>query len=289
MKRFFTLFLIVGTLVCHAQEMDIIEHLKSDVNGWFESISVTSTAIVFQTHRPLLYSLYEKNSPPLASQHKDRIPEQKETIILTPNFEFFFGDGRHVFYLFTPVTFINNVEGFRVFDISDSRSFGRAITIKTWYVALSDTSVSVGEEDLTDESHMLSKQESFWWQEAMTTQKEYEEQQERQKKENEEFQEKLRTNKELAQLFVDLREMQNKYMDKMMEAHGHLQGEALMNRLAELQRESELEKKPLKSRIDILLAPPPPCLPASRAWLWWLALPVVAGAWLAFHLGRRRK
>ncbi|MCL1888666.1 MAG: hypothetical protein FWF96_07340 [Kiritimatiellaeota bacterium] len=34
---------------------------------------------------------------------------------------------------------------------------------------------------------------------------------------------------------------------------------------------------------------PPPSRAACRAWLWWLALPAVAGVWLVFRLKKRRK
>jgi len=35
-------------------------------------------------------------------------------------------------------------------------------------------------------------------------------------------------------------------------------------------------------------APPPPCHSTSRAWLWLLALPVVAGVWFAVRLRRKK-
>jgi len=288
MKRFFSLFLIFGSLTCHAQETDIVAHLVGEnSNGWFESISVTSTGIVFQTRRPLLYSLYEKNSPPLRSQYKDRIPEQQETIILTPNFEIFFGDGHHVTYLFTPVTFKNNLEGFRVFQTF----FPNPASIKIWYVALSDVPVPVEEEDLTDESRELSNTESKWKKEIEETQQQYEELRKRMEKEKEEFFENLKTNQALALYYSDRRKMIDKYTDMIVQAQQNLQGDELQKRLSEIRHAQELEMEQFQIREEILFAPPPLSRPASRgrAWLWWLALPVVAGAWFAFHRIKRRR
>ena len=105
----------------------------------FHSVSVTSESLVLsQPKGPFLFR----------QKGIDRWLKQDEEIVLTPDCETTLTDGYHVVLVFTPVSFKGGKKGFKIASIFNGLSFGKGITINNMYLALSDTPVEVGEDDV---------------------------------------------------------------------------------------------------------------------------------------------
>jgi len=132
--------------------------------GWIASAYINSTNLVVKY-------------PPLPERkfmvHYDRwdytinsccySPKHNEEVIITTNRISSLSDGyAGVGYDFTPVVFTNQLIGFRIdyslTVIDQSLPEGFYSTNNVWYVALSDTPVEVGEEDVEGELDITPKQ-----------------------------------------------------------------------------------------------------------------------------------
>ena len=238
MKKHLLLFLALLLLVCNTQTARGQKELD-----WLEPV-ITSTNLTLKFPVGQAHLFIDQKTKGV-----ERWSADGEELVLTPDCETNLLFWMHGHISFTPVTFKNGLQGFRVFHVADGRSFNMGVTIKTEYVALSDTPVTAREEDLTDESRVLSEEESKWWQLAIITKKRHEEQQEEERKRREAQEEGAAT---------------------------------LPTSSTEPPASNGSEEKSPD-------ASPPPCRVACRSWLWWLALPAVAGAGFVFHLGKRRK
>jgi len=126
--------------------------LKPDNLAWLEevwfidSVAVTPTnvAITVNSTAPYFFVAtgnYWRDSLAYAKNY--------ETLFLTPTYETVFSDGYRGTIIFTPVTFANQLKGFKIFTEKDARTFGNdVITNYVAFVALSETPVKVGEGDV---------------------------------------------------------------------------------------------------------------------------------------------
>jgi len=139
---------VAALFACCAQGMDGIESLEK--RKLFESIIVTPTNLTIrfseegQGHRVS----YPDHRISIPSRGTHDYVKKNEALVLTPDkrvniFEF------HGCFAFTPVTFKNQGKGFRIMETFDARSLrGGLMTNSIAYVALSDTPVQVGEDDV---------------------------------------------------------------------------------------------------------------------------------------------
>jgi hypothetical protein len=141
--------------------MDGMEYLKK--NGrLFSSVSVTSSELIltFSTLPPPPVVVRDSNLD--RDRSASEYVNNNENLILTPDRMILITDCYHALIYFTPVAFKNNLKGFRIMEVFEGRSFGKELTVtEVAYVALSDTPVQVGEEDLADESRELSEHEYY--------------------------------------------------------------------------------------------------------------------------------
>ena len=138
----------VGSLACYAQGTDGMDFFKD--RRLFESFSVTSTNISVRFTPPTLVSwrVITRSHGSYESRRTKDYLEKNEDWILTPDQETVLGGGGHITYYFTPVSFKDQRKGFRIMDVTYAlRSYGRE-TNSVAYVALSDTPVAVGEDDV---------------------------------------------------------------------------------------------------------------------------------------------
>jgi len=124
-----------------------------EASGRFASVSTTSTnlsmrlksggGMVIRKHNPLAWDY----APYVARSAREFI-ESDEPLVLTLDQTTVLTDGRHASMIFEPVSFKNQHKGFRILNVFDARSFGESVTTNTAYIALADTPVQVGEEDV---------------------------------------------------------------------------------------------------------------------------------------------
>ena len=132
--------LVAALLAVGAHGMGGIEWLNKF--GIFESVVATPTNMVLRTSGSLS-SLWAIRTH---GEEDRRMPwlDRNEEIVLTPDKEVRLS-GSHANVFFTPVSFKNQMKGFRVrHDILWGGSETKSVT----YLALSDTPVQVGEEDV---------------------------------------------------------------------------------------------------------------------------------------------
>jgi len=139
-----------------------------------------------------------------------------EALILTPDKEAWLFDGGHANVSLVPATFKNKKKGFRVTSTFNAKSFGGDLKSNTGYVALSNTPIDVGEDNV----EMIMK-DGEW-----KTAKEYYAIIEREDR---------------------LQELRLEYAHQRREAEKLLQGEELTNRLAVMEHEARLEMKRIES------------------------------------------
>ena len=135
MKKSRLIVLIVLSLVGNMQGAEWFDEFK----GWFASFVVTETNLF------LKYPSHEFAAR-VIQKDLTRWLEPNEELILTPDQQTEINDGRHVFRYFTPVTFRNKKKGFKIDNIYYEGDMFN--TTNTAYIALSDTPIAVGEDDV---------------------------------------------------------------------------------------------------------------------------------------------
>ena len=121
--------------------MDGIGHLIEE--RWIGSATVSSTNLVVKLQ---VGSFFVSQGDTRVGRHASEYIENDEMLILTPDKETRFS-GRHGRALWTPISLKNNLKGFRIittFHWWPNPTTTNAIA----YLALSDTPVEVGEEDV---------------------------------------------------------------------------------------------------------------------------------------------
>jgi len=123
------------------QGMDGIRFLESC--GWFESVTISSTNLAVKLQ---VGSFYVSQGDAQVRRRASEYIENDDMLILTPDKETRFSV-RHGRALWTPISFKNNLKGFRI--ITTSYWFpGPTVTNAIAYLALSDTPIEVGEDDV---------------------------------------------------------------------------------------------------------------------------------------------
>jgi len=105
----------------------------------FDSVLVTSTNLLGK-HHPSNYFWAIRRS----SEQRDRLFHPGSVLVLTPDQETWVS-GRDAYMIFTPVSFKNHLKGFKGLYITHHFE---TKTNNIVYVALSDTPIEVGEEDV---------------------------------------------------------------------------------------------------------------------------------------------
>ena len=146
--------LVVNTMQ-GANRSDFVE--KFDPTGWYASISVTSTNLVLE-FRPDMPRVPIRLFP----QRRSRRSDPNEKLVLFPDQKTSLAFGRHGSTVFIPVAFKNQHKGFQILKIADLRSVGRDITTNAMYVALSDTPMDVGEEDVESIMEWVRGEDRNW-------------------------------------------------------------------------------------------------------------------------------
>ena len=111
--------------------------------GVIDSVSVTSTELTIMFKRGGFR--VEHNG---TSRSTAEYAEANEPLILTPDQGASISDGYHSSLIFTPVSFQDKRKGFRVICQANLLSVGDGLKHWFGYVALSDTPVEVGEDDV---------------------------------------------------------------------------------------------------------------------------------------------
>ena len=143
--------------------MDGIEFLKKD--GHFDSISVTSAHLALRPNTTFYVGVSQEREGQWVGSLISKYLENNEDVILRPDQETQFSDVWHnTFLFFKPVTYKNQLKGFRISEVSYARSQGLGRPRKTYnvaYLALSDTPVQVGADDVEEASRPLSNMEFY--------------------------------------------------------------------------------------------------------------------------------
>ena len=129
---------------------DLIPEAKSRMSGTelllicgvIDSVSATSTSLAI-TFRMAGYRVDHNGT----SRSTGEYAENNEALILTPDKETNLIE-YHSSYRLTPVSFKDKKKGFRIIDQFNAISFGDGIICNIGYVALSDTPVEVGDDDV---------------------------------------------------------------------------------------------------------------------------------------------
>jgi len=123
--------------------MDGVEMLKR--YGSIDSVTVTSTNLSIKFKSAGLV-VPDRPMRGMARRSAD-YAEKNEALVLTPDEETMLIQ-RHASITFTPVSFKSQHKGFRILQRIDHRSFGHEVRTNAMYLALSDTPVEVGEDDV---------------------------------------------------------------------------------------------------------------------------------------------
>jgi len=248
MKKLCLLFLALPLFANDAQEED---YPKTPLdNGLFIFVSLTPTNVVCK------YPPYGNRYWITGVGVKKRMLEYDEEFAIPLDQEVTFYDGRHAEIIYTPILLANQQKGFRITYVS--MIFGDVETFVR-HVALSDTPVEVGEDDV----------EMIWKDGELRTLEEYQAIVQREKEERDAAK---KFDERLSKAITERHETEADRLAFLNELNAMGSREAILAYLDELENEN---------------ATPPPSRPTRRAWLWWLALPAVAVAWLVFYLGRK--
>ena len=144
MKRYVCFTLMALSCAAHGEyEFDF------GCKDMFKSVTVTPTNAMVKFNGPGWMVTPDSDVVIWGSaiRHSRDYAENDEALILTPDkrtdvFE------RHGSYSFNPVVYKDGLNGFRIMRIDEMRSFGRGVTSNSWYFALNDTPVEVGEDDV---------------------------------------------------------------------------------------------------------------------------------------------
>ena len=237
MKTKVLIILTAVSFTSGAWGMDGIEVLKEG----FASVTVTPTNITLSSAR----------SPVLIRQKGiDRWLGYGEDVILTPDCETTLTDMRHVALTFKPASFKNKEKG--VWLVAKVYSLGKGFTTINMHLALSDTPIKVGEDDVE-----MIMENGEW-----KTVKEYHAIVERENR---------------------LHNLWSEHIHKRREANELLQGEELTNRLVAIEHEMKLERDRIESGEQAEVV-----CPASRH-LWLYALIPLCLLALLWVVKRKRK
>ena len=123
--------------------MDGIEYLSTST--WFNSTAITPTNITLTFHSyGNAFCIWKDDD-----DRNGRWLQYDEEFVLSPGQRYTLSDCRHVRMFFTPVVLKNQRNGFQiVYQVDNRRDHDRYVTEYKGYVALSDTPVPVGEEDV---------------------------------------------------------------------------------------------------------------------------------------------
>ena len=269
MKKLFLSFIFL-TLASVTQGMDAFEFLRQ--YKLFDSISVSPENMVLKINSHVREWNLEPNTELV-------ITHENETVI----------GSRNVSLYFTPVIFKSQQKGLKICEkIYGGRDHGKKIIA---YTTLSDEPMEMSEEDV----------EIIWKNGKMRPIEEYHAivQREKEEKEaNEKFltrffkaiNDRYETEEERWAFFKELNAMESR--------------EAILAYLDELDNQNDPPIIVEQATPDLempttleqpnhihLSEPQPPAAetatPASPAWLWWLALPVVAGVWFVVRLRKK--
>ena len=121
--------------------MDGIEYLKN--HAWFNSVSLSPTNLMLR-FSPSGSGLWIWSGNDVL---KGCWTVEDEEFVLPADQQTKLSDGRHLDMIFTPASFENQQKGFRVLYLVDDR-WGGYTTNYLGYVALNDTPIEVGEDDV---------------------------------------------------------------------------------------------------------------------------------------------
>ena len=141
MKIKYCIILVSVLFVNGVQGKDGIEFLQN--SGYFTAVTVTSTNLTLKFHS--IGSGLMINRPEGFS--RIRPLEYDKEFTLTPD-RVTVLSSFHYTLLFTPVSYKNQHAGFRITEFIDHHSFGGGEFINYMYLALSDTPIEVGEDDV---------------------------------------------------------------------------------------------------------------------------------------------
>ena len=261
-KSCFALFTFL--FVQNVLGLDAIEWFNSI--GWGKIVSISSTNLLFQFEVNFLGVLQQDMDDKFIEEPKinpkveiyrnsSEYINNDELLMITPDRETRLM-GRHAQIILVPVTFQNQHKGFQIMQIFH---WGFSTTNTVLYFALSETPMEVGEEDV----EMMWKNGEFRPLEEFHAMV----QRENVKKEIH--------NRFLTRFFKAIEDRYETQEDRLAffnQLNAMESREAILAYLDELDRQDE-----------------PPVPPFFRcAWLWWLALPVVA-VWFVFYLQKRRR
>lgn len=294
MKKHHFLFWALVLLVHHAHSANEPTALDT---GWFTFVSLTPTNIILKSgsgNGPVSisgpdmkeYLLKYNNHLKLKYHDSWTLGENTEfTIPLDKEVKF---GGRHTRRIYTPVLLANQQKGFRVVDLVDNLCGGHNSTIS--HIALSDTPEEVDESKVVmilengewmniGDAENLEMKQLKWRADFFI-------------RHPSEFQPELLTNTWVASyygpLFVEMIEKglvtPNAEMLAALKNAGFLPSNEKLDENTLLHVPKILTQE---SENEHVL--PPSRRTVSRSWLWWLAFPVVAGAWLVVYLGKKRK
>ena len=137
---------IIMLFVGNGWGMDVFDFFKR-MPGNVKSVSISSTDMVIDFNKSSVLQI-ALNREPYTFRHSREYAANNEPLILVPNKEITLVS-RHSAIYFHPVTFRNQHTGFKIINEVDNRSIRRGITTNIIvYVALSDTFVEVGEDDV---------------------------------------------------------------------------------------------------------------------------------------------
>ena len=237
---------IISVTIALASNMsgaDGIELLKK-LRG-IDSVSVTATNLSIWFDKSGGLSVLDKPARGMARSSSE-YAENSEPLSLAPDDKITLVYQYNCLVEITPVSFKKQRRGFRIRDIMASCLYEEECHINVAYIALSDTPIEVGEDDV----EMIMKDGE------LKTVKEYHAIVEREDR---------------------LQELRVKYRDRRREAEALFQGEELTNRLAVIEHETQLERKRIESGEQAeTVSPPNRCL-----WLYALIPPcLLAILWL---------
>jgi len=267
--------------------MDGIEYLEGRRPWTGFTLSSTSLELIFNplnsgSHSGLLGLVVSDNLL------QNRRLKKGDVITLTPNQEIRL-TARHGQITFKPVIFKNQKKGFRIVPwlIGEGAENDKPIVT---YIALTDTTIKVGEDDVEmimddgkwmkiEDSKSLIIDKLGWVAERMVKDAE-----------------RITNNPEVMARYLN-----DNYFGTILQTlikeelitpdlemfialtnTGHFSSSLKIEEETPFAGHEELEHKSEDNTIHD--SPPPPC---RRAWLWWLALPVVAGGWFVIRLRKK--
>jgi len=279
MKNNSFFFFILALLVYHAHGAN--EPTVMD-DTWFTFVSVTPTNVILKsTPRGVeAFVIGPDIDKTLKANIEFTIPLDKEVT---------FSEGRHIRIIYTPVHLTNQQKGFRRSYLVDNRRGGYNAIVT--YVALSDVPEQVDESEVVmilekgewlkfEDAESLDITKLRWKHESFINNLDTF---------NPETIASLSTNLYFGPRIAEL--IEKKIITSSAEMIAALINAGFLP--SDIEPDENLQLTPFFVPEELAqkneTALPPSSHPSRRAWLWWLALPVVAGAWFVFYLKKWRK